>query len=243
MSYFDFDLNGIYRIEKESLPSMEDQYSRMYEFAKFLSSLGLPLTEWHPPSDSPANSLLNRAFDADGVTSAALAIARAEVQKPTRRTVRVWNGVEDGDGGMVIIDMVSSGPGLCNLSFSSTGIKPLADSKNAIAAVQKVIDIWKPICVQAGPYKYKSKRVFADRPAVGWLVYLPNIISIKNVPNAADLIPVMSKREQVGTIVLSVNDTFDAENIEHVKIANSIEIQLADQDLLPLTRDLARKRG
>jgi hypothetical protein len=74
-------------------------------------------------------------------------------------------------------------------------------------------------------------------------VYLPNIISIKNVPNAADLIPVMSKREQVGTIVLSVNDTFDAENIEHVKIANSIEIQLADQDLLPLTRDLARKRG
>lgn len=45
--------------------------------------------------------------------------------------------------------------------------------------------------------------------------------------------------KQLDTIILSVTDeAFSDENPEHVRIANAIEIHLADQDLLPRFADL-----
>jgi hypothetical protein len=44
---------------------------------------------------------------------------------------------------------------------------------------------------------------------------------------------------QTGTIIVSVaNEPFSIGNPEHIEIANSIEIRLVDQDLLPRIYDL-----
>jgi len=59
------------------------------------------------------------------------------------------------------------------------------------------------------------------------------------VPEARELIPVMDDRQQRGTIIVSVIDEpFSADNPEHVKVANAIEVRLVDQDLLPLFSEL-----
>jgi len=76
------------------------------------------------------------------------------------------------------------------------------------------------------------------------MIYLPQVLTVQQIPEAPVLVPVMGKDEkakdiQVGTIVVSVTDKpFSDENPEHVKIANAIEIRLVDQDLLPRYSDL-----
>ncbi len=76
------------------------------------------------------------------------------------------------------------------------------------------------------------------------MLYLPNTLTVQQVPEARALLPVMGKdakgkERQVGTIIVSVTDEpFSDENPEHVKIANAIEIRLVDQDLLPRFADL-----
>ena len=86
--------------------------------------------------------------------------------------------------------------------------------------------------------------VFKDRPGVGWMLYLPRILTDQQIPEARALVPVMGtddegKEKQIGTIIVSVTDApFSDENPEHVKIANAIEIRLVDQDLLPRFIDL-----
>jgi hypothetical protein len=82
--------------------------------------------------------------------------------------------------------------------------------------------------------------VFADRPGVGWMLYLPKKLTVQQVPEARALVPVMNNNsEQIGTIIISVTDApFSLDNPEHIKAANDIEIRLADQDLLPRFADL-----
>ncbi|MEG1324979.1 MAG: Imm52 family immunity protein, partial [Janthinobacterium sp.] len=83
-----------------------------------------------------------------------------------------------------------------------------------------------------------------DRPGVGWMLYLPRVLTTQQVPEARALVPVMAtgeqgKDRQIGTIIVSVTDEpFNDENPEHVKIANAIEIRLVDQDLLPRYVDI-----
>jgi hypothetical protein len=68
---------------------------------------------------------------------------------------------------------------------------------------------------------------------------LPHALTPAEVPEARALVPVFREGKQQGTIIVSVIDeVFDASNSEHVKIANDIEIRLADQDLLPRFVDL-----
>ncbi|SAL29547.1 hypothetical protein AWB64_02523 [Caballeronia sordidicola] len=82
-------------------------------------------------------------------------------------------------------------------------------------------------------------QVFPNRPGAGWMLYLPRVISTKEVPEARDLIPVMEGKKQKGTLVVSVIDeVFSADNPEHVMIANAIEERLVDQDLLPRYAEL-----
>jgi citrate lyase beta subunit len=71
------------------------------------------------------------------------------------------------------------------------------------------------------------------------MVYLPHVLTQAEVPEARALIPVARDGQQQGTIIVRVTDeVFDADNLDHVKVANDIEIRLADQDLLPRFVDL-----
>ena len=111
--------------------------------------------------------------------------------------------------------------------------------------INKIATTLTPSQISVSPQTYYLQhQVFKDRPGVGWMLYLPRVLTMQQVPEARALVPVMSENEkdkqiQIGTIIVSVTDEpFSDENSEHVKIANAIEIRLVDQDLLPLYSSL-----
>ena len=66
------------------------------------------------------------------------------------------------------------------------------------------------------------------------------LLTAQQVPEARALVPVADEdNNQTGTIIVSITDEpFSENNPEHVKVANSIETRLVDQDLLPRYADL-----
>ena len=110
--------------------------------------------------------------------------------------------------------------------------------------VLKNVNLLAPSVVTLETASYFDRKVFKDRPGVGWMLYLPQVLVAQQVPEARALLPVIGQDEkgkdmQIGTIVVSVTDEpFSDENPEHVKIANAIEIRMVDQDLLPRFTDL-----
>jgi len=237
MSDTTFDIT--FRLERPELPTVEQQYENLWRFAKAFVRAGLPITDWYPPASTVEASTMNRAFSDTGPTTAALAMARADKETyPSIRGLGAWNGIE-GYGGIVMTDLLST-TGLCTCKVDAD-IPGLNDVQTLISVVTDVIDIWSPSSIQVGPYKYfTQKQVFENRLGVGWMLYLPRVLSVGNVPEARALIPVMNdKKKQKGTIVVSVADeAFDVNNPSHVEIANSIEIRLVNQDMLPHFTDL-----
>lgn len=80
-----------------------------------------------------------------------------------------------------------------------------------------------------------APRIHDDRPGVGWMIYLPLILSVPQVPEARALVPVRDQDDRpLGTIVVSVVDgAFSETDPEHLRIAQAIETRLVDQDFLP----------
>jgi hypothetical protein len=227
-----------------SLPSIEDHYVNLWKLAKTLTNLGFPLDEWFPPADTPANCLLNKAFTETGPSIAALAMARADKDNRATdlRSLSVWNGKED-EGGAVYTAMYNTGPIPSNLYFSCEGIKPFLDYQNVIKLVQGIVSLWKPMLVQVAPAEYLAKSVFQDRPGAGWMVYLPFAIDAQRVPEAAQVLKIMDEtgKKRLGTLIVTVAETFDMQNQEHIKRANAIETRLVDQDLLPTNAEFVSK--
>ncbi|MDR5738076.1 Imm52 family immunity protein [Caballeronia sp. LZ016] len=112
---------------------------------------------------------------------------------------------------------------------------------HAAKLIEEALTIWPALTVELAPYRYSadSKQIFPDRPGVGWMLYLPRRIEFEQVPEARMIRHVKDLTGTEGTIIISeIDGPFDADNPEHVKVANSIEIRLADQDLLPRYADL-----
>jgi hypothetical protein len=227
-----------------SLPTIEEHYDSLWKLAKFLETIGVPLDEWFPPADTEVSSLLNKAFNEGGPSTAAIAMAKADKANlaSDMRNLGVWNGTE-GEGGMVFSTTIDTGPIPSSLDFSSKGIGTLKDYRNVVQLVQTIIDIWKPMLVQVDPDDYSDKKVFPDRPSAGWMIYLPFAIGAAQVPEAAQVISIMDEqgKKQQGTLIVTVADTFDASDPEHVKKANAIETRLVDQDLLPTLREFVTR--
>jgi hypothetical protein len=226
------------------LPSIEDHYGALWEIAIFLQVVGVPLDEWFPPADTEANSLLNKAFTANGPSTAALALARADKDNHATdlRSLGVWNGKED-DGGIVYSITYDTGRIPSVFRFSCEEVAPLSDYRNTAKFAQKIAMLWKPMVIQIKPGEYAGKSVFPDRPGAGWMLYLPFVINAHQVPEAADIIKIMDDtgKAQRGSLIITVAETFDAQNPEHIKKANAIETRLVDQDLLPTNREFVTK--
>lgn len=75
------------------------------------------------------------------------------------------------------------------------------------------------------------------------MIYLPFKIESRQVPEAAQVIKIMDDagKQQLGTLIVTVEETFDMENEEHIKRANAIETRLVDQDLLPTNAEFVEK--
>lgn len=69
------------------------------------------------------------------------------------------------------------------------------------------------------------------------MIYLPVKLSVEQVTEAHQLVPAMDGSRRKGTVIVSVTDeASSANNPEHVKVANSIEVRLADRGCFPSSR-------
>ncbi|WP_060819292.1 Imm52 family immunity protein [Caballeronia sordidicola] len=233
-----------FRLRQDSLPSESEQLEDLWKVATLLEPLGFPLEKWYPPADTPGRSKLNSAFEKSGPTPTTIAIfhsEKQEIETPWVRVSGVWNGSED-DGAVTFSTSLSAGTAasICSFRLRSKGVAALSATGTAVPFIIGLLKIWPAATVEVGPYRYFSMlQVFPNRPGAGWMLYLPRVISTKEVPEARDLIPVMEGKKQKGTLVVSVIDeVFSADNPEHVMIANAIEERLVDQDLLPRYAEL-----
>lgn len=227
-----------------TLPSIENQYNDLWKLAKSLETVGFPITEWYPPAATPAASLLNQAFSETGPSAAALAISKADKANLASdlRILGVWNGVE-GSGGAAYTTTYNTGRIPSNLDFSAQDANEFQNYRHVAKFVQTIIDLWQPMLVKVAPGGYNEKSVFPDRPPVGWMIYIPFDISAQQVPEAAQIVPIIDVqgKKPRGTLIITTEDTFDVANPDHVRKANAIETRLVDQDLLPTLREFVTR--
>lgn len=107
--------------------------------------------------------------------------------------------------------------------------------------VVKTAQEFSPAVISAAPDGYSEKQAFQDRPGVGWMIYLPVDLTTQQIPEAQEIVPVLSadRKRRLGTILVSIGDeVFSADNEEHLAVAHNIEARLISMDLLPLLAEI-----
>jgi hypothetical protein len=236
----DMKITLIFQLQQTELPSQIEHLGYLWNVAKLLEPFGFPLERWHPPASTPKKSLKTLAFDSDGPTPAAVERLQVEDERELTtdyRIASVWNGNNTAAGSAFSVSLsVDTCLPTCVCDIQLGDLKALHDASNMQRLVLGLLEIWRAASVvEVGPFMYYTRRaVFPRRPGAGWMLYLPKSISATQLPEAAELVPVMEGGKQRGTIIVSVADEmFSVDNADHVRIANAIEIRLADQDLLP----------
>ncbi|WP_433692094.1 immunity 52 family protein [Herbaspirillum seropedicae] len=202
------------------------------------------LDEWLLKGNTKDEAYRYEVFDSTGPTTAAVAVLTESLKTTADpKIVSMWNG-KDGPEGASLQYVGRVAP---ETSMIVLRAKPGAFSTSTepvLRLVLKNVNLRTPSVVTLETAGYFDKKIFKDRPGVGWMLYLPRTLNAQQVPEARALVPVVGtdasgKDTQLGTIIVSVTDEpFSDENPEHVKVANAIEIRLVDQDLLPRFADL-----
>ncbi|OLL27601.1 hypothetical protein BTH42_32065 [Burkholderia sp. SRS-W-2-2016] len=225
------ELRLTFRLNQSALPSPSQQGDDVWRFAQRAEHVGFDLNQWFVMGDPDVP-----AFNIAGPSDALIETASGEPGASSSST-HVWNGLE-GTGGAGF-GATYELKWLSKFDFRAEGFDCLRSYERVAELVVGALEIWPGAVVQVGPYAYSATKVFPDRPGVGWMLYLPHTLTPAQVPEARALIPVMRDDKQQGTIIVSVTDeVFDVNNRDHLKVANDIEIRLADQDLLPRFVDL-----
>lgn len=205
------------------------------------------LSEWFLTGDTKEEARLYPVYEADGSpTSAAIAVLKEEYREEGHlaKSIAMWNGREQRKDGATLSLAFDNSPLAHDFDLSLGEEGPdasrLGDFESVAQVVAAIADAYAPAYVTAAPRKYSPRQVFDDKPGVGWMIYLPQKITIQQVPEARALIPVKGEDgKQIGTIIVSVTDAvFSVDNPQHVEVANRIEIRLVDQDLLPAYADI-----
>ncbi|PMS32172.1 immunity protein 52 of polymorphic toxin system [Trinickia symbiotica] len=229
-----------FRLQRSELPSPEEHLRYLWRVAKLFEPFGFPIEKWYPSAaGTPKKSLANPAFDYSGPTPAAvemLAVKDVRDSTTNYRITTIWCGKMKGTRAIFSLALSSDvGNPICVLRLQLYDLEQLNDAKSMQRFIFGLLDIWPGASViEVGPLQYfTTLQVFPQRPGAGWMIYLPQIITASDLPEAAELVPVMEGERQQGTIVVSVaGEVFSVDNPEHVKVANAIEVRLADQDLL-----------
>ncbi|RQU41560.1 LysR family transcriptional regulator [Burkholderia cenocepacia] len=210
-------------------------FEQLGSVAQAIHAHAPPLSQWFLTGESKEDARLYPAFEDWKPTAAALAVLRTEFEGAEHRPqiISLWDGGDDQRTGATLTYLVATKerPKKIEADFND---ERLLSEEQAIAIVEAIVQHTAPAYVTVEPQGYVDKQVFDDKPGVGWMLYLPKIITQQQVPEARGLIPVPSSGKQTGTIIVSVIDgPFSIENPEHVEVANRIEIRLVDQDLVP----------
>lgn len=234
-----------FRTDAEHPLSLKDHLERIWKLTQALGEYDHQLgpLNWLLSGDTREESYLYSVFDAQGPTTAALAVLTQELRgQDAMKSIAMWNGQEKKAQGASIayyFDRADGAPSAFSLTLGSTPpASRLGNWMHVEAVVQAAVEIWAPLVATVDTRNYDS--VFPDRPGVGWMLYLPKALTVQQVPEAEALIPVPEQgKNQTGTIIVSNTEAaFSDRDAEHVRIANKIEVRLVDQDLLPRYADL-----
>lgn len=247
--YISHDLEIRFRSETNASTSITSEMDRLFSLLRGTVSVDSLLrpAKWLVATGEKDSSYLYQAFDDSGPTTAAIAVIREANKNSTAvQSFSLWNGEEDHTTGASITALFRRQDGRSSSLTFGMDSQPdgfrLENYANGMKLLTEAVQIYSPLYCAIVPSQYEP--VFPDRPGVGWMLYLPRVLSVQQVPEARALVPVTGKDEkgkevQIGTIVVSVTDApFSDENPEHVKVANAIEIRLVDQDLLPRFSEL-----
>ncbi|KKB60971.1 LysR family transcriptional regulator [Robbsia andropogonis] len=240
------EINAMFRDASLSSRDFQEMLARESRLVAALSA-SEPLMahpNWRLTGDSLEEASLYPAFDESGSPSTpALAVltTRASGKRRAVSHAAIWNVATGDNEGASISCQVSDAkvlPDRVSLDIDMKGCYQSFDDMARI--VQAIVATFQSAVVEVSPKGYFEKQVFDDKPGVGWMLYVPRIITTQQVPEARALIPVPEAgSKQTGTIIVSVTDAvFSVDNPEHVEIANRIEIRLVDQDLLPCYSDI-----
>lgn len=197
------------------------------------------LTGWYLKGDTKDEAMMYEVFDPSGPTTAAIAVLTESLRKDVDpRIVSMWNGKTDANGASLQYIGRPAPESSTVVLRAKPGAFP-QDYKQAAELLWHAALQWRARSITLESAGYFPLKVFKDRPGVGWMIYLPQTLTVQQVPEAGALLPVMEGKTQIGTIVVSVADApFSDADPEHVRIANKIEVRLVDQDLLPRYADL-----
>jgi len=207
--------------------------------------LGLPdenhSTHWYAQGYTVEEALLYRAYVDGAPSKAILAVLTQEYKNKISdvASIGLWNSIENHDHGATVA--CHWGPITRHATFElDLGTAYIRSVESVIAIIQRIVNEFQPIYVTVYPWRYVEKKVFDDRPGVGWMLYLPKVLTVQQVPEAHALIPIPEAgKRQVGTLIVSeIDGVFSLDNPAHVLNANQIEIRLVDQDLLPLYAEI-----
>jgi Immunity protein 52 len=216
-------------------------------YAQWLGDRDPLLKRWWLGGDTLEEAQRYEVF-ADGVNghTAAAAVVVTEFKGSRQPVVFLWNGAEDDSKGASLVLSITETGSPSSIKFAPSG--PVAGSiigdyrETAELVARMATDTDALCCFVYNQSGYFPRMTYKDRPSVGWMLYLPRVLTTQDVPEARALLPVMKEKKQLGTIIVSVTDgVFDYRNAEHLKIAQDIDTRLVSQDMLPTWAQMVRK--
>ncbi|WP_265919674.1 Imm52 family immunity protein [Cupriavidus nantongensis] len=218
-------------------PSLQDQLTQLRRFINAIQAWGPLFSKWYLGGDTKEEALRYEAFGEREFKPAALAVLRGmNSGKGTACDIGFWNGQDGSQAAGLKYLMGGLRPWTVNLR---PRVDPTITTPQVVSVVKQAAVIWSPLIITAHPPAYMTKKVFRDRPGVGNMLYLPRSVTQREVPEAGALVPVIREDRHIGTIIISVVDQMFSDLLpDHVRLANSIEVRLVDQDLLPRYADL-----
>ncbi|MBU9464549.1 immunity 52 family protein [Burkholderia multivorans] len=240
------EINAMFRDASLASDDYSETLSRQSRLVAALAAKDgvMAHVNWRLTGDSLEEASLYHAFDETGAPSTpALAVLNERSGHKKRKIshAAIWNVEAGADDGAAMSCFVSDAKVLPDrISLDIDSPRCCASFNDMADIVRAVVDAFHPLVVEVSPKGYFEKQVFDDKPGVGWMIYLPAVITQQQVPEARALVPIPDAgKAQTGTIVVSTTDApFSMKNPERIETANRIEIRLVDRDLLPAFADL-----
>jgi hypothetical protein len=177
----------------------------------------------------------------------AISLLQRKFKASRAPVVYLWNGRDDSKTGASLCLHVAEKlyPSTITLELDGTAANPRpewADYRSVAEFVAMLALGTSPeCCLVYRQSAYGPRQTFVDRPGVGWMLYLPRVLTPNELPEARALVPVMKGAEQMGTIIVSVTDAvFHVKNDDHIRAAHAIEARLHANGWLPSWRQMMR---
>ncbi|MCI3968378.1 immunity 52 family protein [Burkholderia contaminans] len=220
---------------------------RLWPVVEAMSREDERLGQWWLKADTEEEARLYPMYEAPGIPSTAVLAVLAQRYGKKMDLPKVfgfWNGQMDAADSARLKLAIDAKRRPSEVEIGLPALNAVSADEHSYEGAAKIVSamvsVYDPMYVSVSPREYFPRQVFDDKPGVGWMLYLPKVLTTQQVPEARELIPVPEAgRKQTGTIIVSVADAvFSVDNAEHVEVANRIEIRLVDQDLLPAFADL-----